>query len=63
MKPYRLIAPLALAFVCLVGAGVPPVAHATTCRHADVVFYSTDSVRLAQRLHADQSACADYYIS
>ena len=63
MKPYRLIAPLALAFVASVGAGVPPVAHATTCRHADVVFYSTDSVRLAQRLHADQSACADYYIS
>jgi HYR domain len=63
MKPYRLIAPLALAFISLVGAGLPSAAHATAYRHADVVFYSNDSVRLAQRLHNDQSACADYYIS
>ena len=63
MKPHRLIAPLALAFVALFVGAAPPAAHATTCRHADVVFYSTDSIRLAQRLHLDQSACADYYIS
>ena len=50
MKPYRLIAPLALAFVALFVGAAPPAAHATTCRHADVVFYSTDTLRLAQRL-------------
>jgi hypothetical protein len=33
------------------------------CRHADLVFYSTDSNRLAQRLHLNQPACADFYIS
>jgi hypothetical protein len=63
VKPHRLIAPLALALVALFVGAAPPAAHATTCRHADVVFYSTDTIRLAQRLHLDQSACADYYIS
>ena len=63
MKPHRLIAPLALALVALFVGAAPPAAHATTCRHADVVFYSTDTLRLALRLSMDQSACADYYIS
>ena len=63
MKPHRLIALLALALVALAVAGTPSAARAATCRHADVVFYSNDTLRLAQRLGADQSACADYYVS
>jgi hypothetical protein len=63
VKPHRLIAPLALALVALFVGAAPPAAHATTCRHAEVVFYSTDTLRLALRLSLDQSACADYYIS
>jgi hypothetical protein len=63
VKPHRLIAPLALALVALFVWAAPPAAHATTCRHAEVVFYSTDTLRLALRLSLDQSACADYYIS
>jgi hypothetical protein len=43
--------------------GAPSPAGATPCRHADVVFYSNNSVVLAQRLHAAPSACADYFIS
>src|SRR5262249_51796680 len=46
----------------LVGAPSSPAA-ATSCTHADVVFYSNNSIALGQRLHAAQSACADYYIS
>lgn len=34
------------------------------CRPADVVFYAaTDWIRLAQKLSADASACAEYFIS
>jgi hypothetical protein len=63
MHPSRLAALLALAlsFVCSAASALP--AHAADCRHADVVFYSTDSLRLAQRLLANGSTCADYYIS
>jgi hypothetical protein len=43
--------------------GAPSPAAATPCNHADVVFYSNNSGPLAQRLHAAQSACTDYYIS
>lgn len=43
--------------------GAPSPAAATSCSHADVVFYSNNSVLLAQRLHAAPSACADYFIS
>ncbi len=63
MKAWLLAASVALALTSLASAGVPPRAGAESCRHTDVVFYSTDSNLLAQRLHAAQSACADYYIS
>src|SRR5262245_57071400 len=65
MKTKLLIASLMLAVaVAAAGSargetGLPGAG----CRHADLVFYSTDSNRLAQRLHANQSACADFYIS
>jgi hypothetical protein len=36
---------------------------ATACRALDAVFYSTaDWFRLAQKLRADPSACAQYYV-
>jgi hypothetical protein len=33
------------------------------CIHTDALFYSTDTMVLASRLHAAQSSCADYYLS
>src|SRR5205814_443529 len=65
MKPNLLVASLVLAAaVAAPGAGGAEVGPSgTSCRHADVFFYSTDSNRLAQRLHANQSACAEFYIS
>ena len=63
MKPHHVIAPLVLAAALLSAAGSFSPARADACRHVDAVFYTTDSVRLAQRLHANPSACADYYIS
>ena len=37
---------------------------AAECRAVDVVFYSeTDWLRLAQKMRANPSACADYYVS
>src|SRR3954454_1060148 len=50
----------ALAALVLTG---PPSARAAGCRHADVVFYSTDTLRLVQRLALNPSPCADYYVS
>jgi hypothetical protein len=54
-----------LAVILFLGllVGAPSPAAATSCSHADVVFYSNNSIALAQHLHAAQSACADYYIS
>ncbi|HEY6961748.1 MAG TPA: HYR domain-containing protein [Gaiellaceae bacterium] len=52
---------LLLALLALAGSGAR--AHAAACSHADAVFYSTDSLRLAQRLAANRSSCTDYYIS
>ena len=54
-----------LAVILFLGllVGAPSPAAATSCTHADVVFYSNNSIALAQHLHAAQSACADYYIS
>jgi len=63
VKPHHVLAPLALAIALVSLASPAPSARADGCRHADVVFYTTDSLRLAQRLHANPSPCADYYIS
>jgi len=52
-----------LAGVALLAVGSASHALADGCRHADVVFYTTDSQRLAQRLHANASPCADYFVS
>ena len=54
-----MVAGLLVAFL----GGAAPDAAAATCRNADVVFYSTDSTRLAQWLGPERSACAEYYIS
>lgn len=52
-----------LVLLIALAAFVLPATARAACRHTDVVFYSTDSVRLAQRLNANRSACADYWIS
>jgi hypothetical protein len=59
MRPHLLAVILFTAFL----TGTPSPAAATPRSRADVVFYSNNSVTLAQRLHAAPSACADYYIS
>jgi hypothetical protein len=59
------VRPLALAAVtcaALVAVVMPSASHAEGCRHVDVVLYTNDAQRLAQRLRANQSECADYYI-
>ena len=63
MTPHRLATLIALALGLTCCAVSTPRARAADCRHVDAVFYSTDSVRLAQRLQANGSSCADYYIS
>src|SRR5688572_24160506 len=62
MKPHRLLALLALTLVLIAG-GTAPGASSDTCRNADVVFYTTDTMRLATELSKSGSACADYYLS
>src|SRR4051794_12874780 len=57
------IASLVAALALLGIAGSASPASAAGCRHTDAVFYTTDSQRLAQRLAANASPCADYYVS
>jgi hypothetical protein len=59
------IVPLITAAFGLLALLVPGAAQPedTPCVHTDAVFYSTDSVNLAARLHTFQSSCADYSIS
>ena len=45
------------------GCRCPAAAPASTCSHTDIVFYTTDTTRLATELGASASACADYYLS
>jgi hypothetical protein len=63
VKPHHVLAPLVVALALVGLAGGPSAARADGCRHADVVFYTTDSLRLGQRLAANPSPCADYFIS
>src|SRR4051812_12485932 len=62
-KAHWLVGFLAITLLVLVGGGTAPSARADACRHADVVFYTTDTQNLATRLAANRSDCADYYIS
>jgi len=59
------ILPLITAALGLLALLVPSAARPedSPCVHTAAVFYSTDSVNLAARLHAAPSNCADYYIS
>jgi len=60
--PLRILAPLAMVAAALLApAGARPAD--SSCVHTDAVFYSTDTLALVPRLHAAQSACADYYVS
>src|SRR4051795_6342302 len=62
-KVRLLVGFLAITLLALVGGGTAPRAGADTCRHTDVVLYTTDTVRLATELGKSASACADYFIS
>jgi hypothetical protein len=55
-----LVGALALATMLAPAAARP---GESACVHTDAVFYSTDTILLAGRLHAAQSSCADYYLS
>jgi HYR domain-containing protein len=63
MPPFRIPFAAMLATAALLSVGSASHALAGGCRHSDVVFYTTDSQRLAQRLAANPSPCADYYVS
>ena len=65
MKPHRLIILLVLALGWLVAVGGASTARADgTCQATNVVFYSGDTVNLANALAAAASPqCADYWIS
>jgi hypothetical protein len=52
---HRLFVPVALALALLAFAGHPGTARAADCRHVDATFYTTDTLRLAQRLKANAS--------
>ena len=57
---------LAALLACMVATLAPaaaPGAPADACRHTDVVFYTTDTQRLALELAKPASACTDYYLS
>lgn len=62
MKPCRAAALLAFALAALFLSGAAPKASADTCRHTDVVFYTSDTTRLATELSKSASPCADYYL-
>jgi hypothetical protein len=55
-----LVGPM-LAALALASASAP--ARADGCAHADIVFYTTDTTRLATELSKAPSSCADYYLS
>jgi hypothetical protein len=56
---------IAIAIAVLVGGGTAPRAGADTCRHTDVVFYTSSTAPLATELAKPTivSPCADYYLS
>ena len=63
MKPHRLIALIACVVATLATGAAVPSATVDSCRQTDVVFYTTDTVRLATELSRFGSPCADYYLS
>jgi hypothetical protein len=63
IKPHLLAALLAFALAALLAGSGAPRANADTCRQSDVVFYTTDTTRLATELSKSASSCADYYLS
>src|SRR5688500_9880362 len=54
---------LAVIVVLLLAGRSPAGADTGDCRQTDVVFYTTDTVRLATELAKFGSPCADYYLS
>ncbi|MFL6014609.1 MAG: HYR domain-containing protein [Gaiellaceae bacterium] len=62
MKPYALITFMASLVAALVTGATASEARADSCRHTDVVFYTSDTIRLATALGKAQAACTDYYL-
>jgi hypothetical protein len=64
MKLFGAAAVLVVAVSALASGASPTIAALRAeCRPASLVFYTTDSVRLATELAAKPSACASYYVS
>ena len=63
LRPYWVAALVVLVFVGVAAGAAPSAARVSACQHADVVFYTTDTVRLATELSKAASSCADYYLS
>lgn len=63
MKPHRLTALIACVVGTLATGAAAPSATVDSCRQTDVVFYTTDTVRLATELSKFGSPCSDYYLS
>jgi hypothetical protein len=58
------LAAVALAAPALAtGDDASPALTTATCPHTDVVFYTTDTTRLATELGKAPAACTDYYLS
>jgi hypothetical protein len=62
-KPYRVAALLVVMLAGVAAGAGQSAARLSACRHADVVFYTTDTVRLATELSKSASSCSDYYLS
>jgi hypothetical protein len=60
----RVLVCLVMPMVAALAAGSASApARADGCAHADIVFYTTDTTRLATELSKAPSSCADYYLS
>lgn len=63
MKACGLVTLMALLVATLATGAAAPGATGDSCRHTDVVFYTTDTVRLATELAKFKAPCTDYYLS
>ena len=61
-KAHWLVGFLAVTVLVVMGGGTAASARADTCRHSDVVFYMSDTIKLATALGKAQAACTDYYL-
>ena len=60
--PVRVVALCVVALTTCATGGVAPVSSADACHHTDVVFYTSDTIRLATELAKTPAPCTDYYV-